>query len=89
MTIKKFCTKIYQNSRIVEIQFGFLFEDFMQKLTLSSELDRVKLISYLNKRIEEYRDDLCGEGFTPQQYNILRGQIKELKNLASELESNK
>ena len=88
MTFTNICSRSQQNSRIVEIQFGFLFEDFMQKLTLSSELDRVKLISYLNKRIEEYQDDLCGEGFTPQQYNVLRGQIKELKSLASELESN-
>ena len=60
----------------------------MQRLKLSSELDRKIVVSYLNKRIEEYQDDLCCDGLTPQQYNILRGQIKELKNLISELDPN-
>lgn len=58
----------------------------MQRLKLSSELDRKIVVSYLTKRIEEYQDDLCCDGLTPQQYNILRGQIKELKNLISELD---
>lgn len=60
----------------------------MQGLKLSSELDRKTVVSYLTKRIEEYIDDLCCDGLTPQQYNILRGQIKELKNLISELDPN-
>lgn len=59
----------------------------MQKLILSSSTDRNSLISYLNKRIEEYCQDLCTEGLTPQQYNILRGQIKELRSLVSDLNS--
>ena len=57
----------------------------MQRLKLSSELDRKIVVSYLTKRIEEYQDDLCCDGLTPQQYNILRGQIKELRSLVSDL----
>lgn len=57
----------------------------MQKLTISNATDKNSLISYLNKRIEEYCQDLCSEGLTQQQYNILRGQIKELQGLVSEL----
>lgn len=57
----------------------------MQKLTISNATDKKSLISYLNKRIEEYCQDLYSEGLTQQQYNILRGQIKELQGLVSEL----
>lgn len=58
----------------------------MQKLKLQNEADRKSLIVYLNKRIIEYKQDLCEEGLTPQQYNILRGKIKELQDLVSELD---
>ncbi len=58
----------------------------MQKLNLQNEADRKSLIVYLNTRIIEYKQDLCEEGLTPQQYNILRGKIKELQDLVSELD---
>lgn len=58
----------------------------MQKLKLQNEADRKSLIVYLNTRIIEYKQDLCDEGLTPQQYNILRGKIKELQDLVSELD---
>mgnify|MGYP001678916286 FL=1 len=58
----------------------------MQKLKLQNEADRKSLIVYLNTRIIEYKQDLCEEGLTPQQYNILRGKIKELQDLVSELD---
>lgn len=58
----------------------------MQKLKLQNEADRKSLIVYLNTRIREYKQDLCEEGLTPQQYNILRGKIKELQDLVSELD---
>ena len=58
----------------------------MQKLNLQNEADRKSLIVYLNTRIIEYKQDLCDEGLTPQQYNILRGKIKELQDLVSELD---
>lgn len=58
----------------------------MQKLELQNEADRKSLIVYLNTRIIEYKQDLCEEGLTPQQYNILRGKIKELQDLVSELD---
>lgn len=59
----------------------------MQKLKLQNEADRKSLIVYLNTRIIEYKQDLCQEGLTPQQYNVLRGKIKELQDLVSELDS--
>jgi len=58
----------------------------MQKLKLQNEADRKSLIVYLNTRIIEYKQDLCEEGLTPQQYNVLRGKIKELQDLVSELD---
>lgn len=58
----------------------------MQELKLQNEADRKSLIVYLNTRIIEYKQDLCEEGLTPQQYNILRGKIKELQDLVSELD---
>lgn len=58
----------------------------MQKLKLQNEADKKSLIVYLNTRIREYKQDLCGEGLTSQQYNILRGKIKELQDLVSELD---
>ena len=66
--------------------FGFFIGIFMQKLKLQNEADRKSLIVYLNTRIIEYKQDLCDEGLTPQQYNILRGKIKELQDLVSELD---
>ena len=68
------------------MQFGFFVGVFMQKLKLQNEADRKSLIVYLNTRIIEYKQDLCEEGLTPQQYNILRGKIKELQDLVSELD---
>lgn len=58
----------------------------MQKLKLQNEADKKSLIIYLNTRITEYKQDLCGEGLTPQQYNVLRGRIKELQDLVCELD---
>jgi haemophilus-specific protein, uncharacterized len=57
----------------------------MQKLKLQNEADKKSLIVYLNTRVIEYKQDLCGEGLTPQQYNVLRGRIKELQDLVCEL----
>nr|DAV87269.1 MAG TPA: hypothetical protein [Caudoviricetes sp.] len=68
------------------MQFGFFVGVFMQELKLQNEADRKSLIVYLNTRIIEYKQDLCEEGLTPQQYNILRGKIKELQDLVSELD---
>nr|DAD75682.1 MAG TPA: hypothetical protein [Podoviridae sp. ctzeq1] len=68
------------------MQFGFFVGVFMQKLKLQNEADRKSLIVYLNTRIIEYKQDLCEEGLTPQQYNVLRGKIKELQDLVSELD---
>nr|DAR38004.1 MAG TPA: hypothetical protein [Caudoviricetes sp.] len=58
----------------------------MQKLKLQNEVDKKSLIIYLNTRIIEYKQDLCSEGLTPQQYNVLRGRIKELQDLVGELD---
>lgn len=58
----------------------------MQKLKLQNEADKKSLIIYLNTRIIEYKQDLCAEGLTPQQYNVLRGRIKELQDLVGELD---
>lgn len=58
----------------------------MQKPNLQNEADKKSLIVYLNTRIIEYKQDLCEEGLNPQQYNILRGRIKELQDLVSELD---
>lgn len=53
---------------------------------LQNDAERKLLVVYLNTRLIEYKQDLCEEGLTPQQYNILRGKIKELQDLVSELE---
>ena len=58
----------------------------MQKLKLQNEADKKSLIIYLNTRIIEYKQDLCAEGLTPQQYNVLRGRIKELQDLVGEFD---
>ena len=58
----------------------------MQKLKLQNEADKQSLMMDLNTRITEYKQDLCGEGLTPQQYNVLRGRIKELQDLVGELD---
>lgn len=58
----------------------------MQKLKLQNEADKKSLIVYLNTRVIEYKQDLCCEGLTPQQYNVLRGRIKELQDLVCELD---
>lgn len=68
------------------MQFGFFIGVFMQKPRLQNEADRKSLIVYLNTRVIEYKQDLCEEGLSPQQYNILRGRIKELQDLVLELE---
>lgn len=53
---------------------------------LQNDAERKLLVVYLNTRLIEYKQDLCEEGLTSQQYNILRGKIKELQELVSELE---
>lgn len=57
----------------------------MKEPVLSIEIERVKVREILAKRILEYQTDLCEEGMNPQQYNILRGRIKELQALFSAL----
>lgn len=53
---------------------------------ITNKLDRDNLIAFFERRINEYHQDLSTEGLTAQQYDILRGRIKELteccKNLA-------
>ena len=57
----------------------------MKESVLSIEIERVKVREILTKRILEYQSDLCEEGMNSQQYNILRGRIKELQVLFSAL----
>ena len=57
----------------------------MKEPVLSIEIGRVKVREILTKRILEYQSDLCEEGMNSQQYNILRGRIKELQALFSAL----
>lgn len=57
----------------------------MKESVLSIEIERIKVREILTKRILEYQADLCEEGMNSQQYNILRGRIKELQALFSAL----
>jgi len=57
----------------------------MKESVLSIEIERIKVREILTKRILEYQSDLCEEGMNSQQYNILRGRIKELQDLFSAL----
>ncbi|NBI43229.1 hypothetical protein GVX76_06965 [[Haemophilus] felis] len=45
---------------------------------ITSKIERDNLTAYFAKRIAEYQQDLSTEGLTAQQYDILRGRIKEL-----------
>lgn len=45
------------------------------------ESEKPKLRRYFEQRIGEYQQDLCEEGLSSQQYDILRGRIKELQDL--------
>lgn len=47
-----------------------------------AEADKRALIDCFTQRLTEYQQDLNQEGLTAQQYNILRGQIKELNALS-------
>ncbi|HEH9616995.1 TPA: hypothetical protein SIC63_002206 [Pasteurella multocida] len=55
---------------------------------LNNEADRRELKTFFEKRISEYQQDLCQEGLTQQQYDILRGQVRELQSLISTLKLN-
>ncbi|HDR1024800.1 TPA: hypothetical protein ACPDSU_000107 [Pasteurella multocida] len=55
---------------------------------LSNEADKRELKVFFEKRISEYQQDLCQEGLTQQQYDILRGQVRELQSLISTLKLN-
>lgn len=48
---------------------------------ITNKLDRDNLLAFFAKRIAEYQQDLSIEGLTAQQYDILRGRIKELQEL--------
>ncbi|ARU64380.1 hypothetical protein [Histophilus somni] len=50
-------------------------------INLSSELEKEQLNTFFTRRVKEYQQDLSNEGLNAQQYNILRGQIKELQEL--------
>ncbi|MDO4698256.1 MAG: hypothetical protein Q4A60_06230 [Pasteurellaceae bacterium] len=45
---------------------------------ITSKIERDELTAYFAKRIAEYQQDLSTEGLSSQQYDILRGRIKEL-----------
>lgn len=51
-----------------------------------AEADKRALFAYFEQRRNEYQQDLNQEGLTAQQYNILRGQIKELNALSQLLD---
>lgn len=51
------------------------------KIQLQNSADHRALQQYFEKRVGEYQQDLCLEGLTQQQYDILRGRIKELQDL--------
>lgn len=54
-------------------------------IQLQNAADATVLAKLFTRRITEYQQDLCQEGLTQQQYDILRGQIKELNDLISVL----
>jgi len=55
------------------------------KIQLQNAADIIMLEKLFKQKTHEYQQDLCQEGLTQQQYDILRGQIKELNDLISVL----
>lgn len=47
--------------------------------------DKRRIATLFDARLREYHQDLTLEGLTAQQYDVLRGRIKELQSLSLEL----
>lgn len=60
--------------------------DFTQTMTIELPIpDKRRIATLFDARLREYHQDLTLEGLTSQQYDVLRGRIKELQSLSLEL----
>lgn len=72
------------------MQSGFFIaccqENRPTKMTIELPVpDKRRIATLFDARLREYHQDLTLEGLTAQQYDVLRGRIKELQSLSLEL----